>query len=65
MNDKVRSVLDSVVEQFRTGYIPDSISISMFPFPNLPSTKWSLLNRTAMLISGTMDAQGLQAVEKR
>ncbi len=60
MNDKVKSVLDSVIEQFRTGDIPEAISLSMFPFPDLPSSKWSLLNRTAMFISGTMDARGFK-----
>ena len=60
MNDKVKSVLDGVVEQFRTGNIPDAITLSMFPFPDLPSSNWSLLNRTAMFISGTMDARGFR-----
>ena len=60
MNDKVKLVLDTVVEKFKTGDIPEAITISMFPFPDLPSTKWSLLNRTAMFISGTMDARGFR-----
>jgi hypothetical protein len=60
MNDKVKSVLDTVVEKFKTGDIPEAITISMFPFPDLPSTKWSLLNRTAMFLSGTMDARGFK-----
>ncbi len=60
MNDKVKSVLDGVIEQFRTGDIPEAITISMFPVPDLPSSKWSLLNRTAMFISGTMDARGFR-----
>jgi hypothetical protein len=60
MNDKVKSVLDAVVEKFKTGEIPEAITISMFPCPDLPSTKWSLLNRTAMFISGTMDARGFR-----
>lgn len=60
MNNSVKAVLDSVVEQFRTGDIPEAITISMFPFPDLPSSNWSLLNRTAMFISGTMDARGFR-----
>jgi hypothetical protein len=63
MNDKVKSVLDGIVEQFKTGDIPDAITISMFPFPDLPSSNWSLLNRTAMFISGTMDARGFRQWE--
>lgn len=58
MNDKVKSILDGIVEQFRTGDIPEAITLGMFPVPDLPSSKWSLLNRTAMFISGTMDARG-------
>ena len=30
----------------------------MFPIPNIPASKWSLLNRTLMFISGTSDARG-------
>ncbi len=58
MNDKVKSVLDGIVDQFKTGNIPAAISTNMFPIPNLPSSNWSLLNRTTMFISGTMDARG-------
>jgi len=60
MNDKVKSVLDGIVEQFRTGNIPEAITLSMFPVPNVPSSSWSLLNRTAIFISGTMDARGFK-----
>ena len=58
MNDKVKLVLDGIVEQFKTGNIPEAITLSMFPVPDLPSSNWSLLNRTAMFVSGTMDARG-------
>ena len=64
MNDKVKSVLDAVLEKFKTGDIPEAITISMFPFPNLPSSNWSMLNRTAMFISGTMDARGFRQWQK-
>ena len=58
MNEKVKSVLNSVLERFETGDIPEAIAYSMFPFPDVPSAKWSLLNRTLMFLSGTMDARG-------
>jgi len=58
MNDKVKSVLDGIVEQFKTGDIPEAMTHSMFPIPDLPSSSWSLLNRTAMFVSGTIDARG-------
>ena len=58
MNEKVKSVLNSVLERFETGDIPEAIAYSMFPFPEVPSARWSLLNRTLMFLSGTMDARG-------
>ena len=58
MNDKVKLVLDGIVEQFKAGDIPEAITRSMFPIPDLPSSSWSLLNRTAMFVSGTVDARG-------
>ncbi len=58
MNEKVKSVLNNILERFQTGDIPEAIAYSMFPFPDVPSAKWSLLNRTLMFLSGTMDARG-------
>ena len=58
MNDRVKTVLDSILERFQTGDIPEAIAYSMFPFPDVPSSKWSLLNRTLMFMSGSMDARG-------
>jgi len=58
MNPKVKSVLNSILEKFQAGDIPEAIAYSMFPFPDVPSAKWSLLNRTLMFLSGTMDARG-------
>ena len=60
MNDRVKSVLNSIVERFQSGDIPEAIAYSMFPFPDVPSAKWSLLNRTLMFLSGTMDARGIR-----
>lgn len=60
MNEKVKFVLNQILEKFQSGDIPEAIAYSMFPFPNLPSTKWSLTNRTLMFLSGTMDARGYQ-----
>jgi len=58
MNDRVKNVLDSILERFQTGDIPEAIAYSMFPFPEVPSARWSLLNRTLQFLSGTMDARG-------
>jgi len=64
MNEKVKSVLNSILEKFQTGDIPEAIAYSMFPFPSVPSAKWSLLNRTLMFLSGTMDARGIRQWNK-
>lgn len=58
MNKRVKSVLNSIVERFQSGDIPEAIAYAMFPFPEVPSANWSLLNRTLMFLSGTMDARG-------
>ena len=64
MNDRVKSVLNSIVERFQSGDIPEAIAYSMFPFPDVPSANWSLLNRTLMFLSGTMDARGIRQFNK-
>src|SRR5512147_2210328 len=60
MNEKVKQAIESIVQRFKEGDIPKAIAYSMFPIPNTPSSKWSLLNRTLMFISGTGDARGLR-----
>jgi hypothetical protein len=64
MNNKVRQVLDAVVKRFETGAIPEAIALSLFPLPNIPAEKWSLLNRTLMFLVGTADARGYQQWKK-
>jgi len=58
MNEKVKQTLESIVEQFKEGNIPEAIAYTVFPIPNIPASKWSLLNRTLMFIAGTRDARG-------
>ncbi len=58
MNEKVRQTLESIVERFKTGDIPEAIAYSIFPIPNIPASRWSLLNRTIMFFAGTSDARG-------
>jgi hypothetical protein len=43
MNEKVRQALQSIVQRFENGDIPEVIAYSTFPIPNIPATKWSLL----------------------
>lgn len=60
MNNKVKQVLDSILERFKSGDIPDAVAMSMFPIPDIPSTHWSILNRTLMFLAGTQDARGFR-----
>ena len=58
MNDKVKQVLNVILDKFKSGDIPEAVAISMYPIPDIPSAKWSLMNRTLMFLSGTMDGRG-------
>ena len=58
MNQKVKQALEGIVQRFKEGDIPEAIAYSIFPIPNIPASRWSLLNRTLMFISGTSDARG-------
>ena len=60
MNAKVKQALESIVQRFKEGDVPEAIAYSMFPIPNIPATKWSLLNRTLMFLTGTSDARGFR-----
>lgn len=58
MRPNIKQVLDSIIEKFKAGDIPEAVAYSMFPIPDIPSSKWSILNRTIMFLSGTHDARG-------
>lgn len=60
MTDKVQSALRSIIEKFESGNIPEAIAFSILPMANVPSAKWSFLNRTIMFFSGTQDARGFR-----
>ena len=60
MTKKVREVLENVLEKFKTGDIPQALALARFPIINVPSSKWSYLNRTLMFLSGTSDARGFK-----
>lgn len=59
MNGKVKEVLQAILDRFNSGDIPNAVAYSMFPIANIPSSQWSILNRTLMFLSGTQDARGL------
>lgn len=58
MNDKVKAVLNSILDCFKSGEVPEAIAKAMFPAVDTPSSNWSLLNRTIVFLSGTADARG-------
>jgi hypothetical protein len=58
MNYKVKQTLNTILERFKTGDIPEAVAFSMFPKQDIPSAHWSLLNRTVMFLAGTYDARG-------
>jgi hypothetical protein len=60
MAQNVRETLNSILEAFETGNIPEAIAFSMFPIPDLPSSNWSVLNRINIFLSGTADARGFR-----
>jgi len=60
MNTKVKEVLTTIVEKFKSGDIPEAVAYSMFPISNIPSAKWSIINRIVMFLSGTHDARGIR-----
>jgi hypothetical protein len=65
MNEKVKSVLNSILDQFKSGHIPASVAFSKYPTPkNIPLHAWSFLNRTICFFSGTMDARGFRQWQK-
>jgi hypothetical protein len=60
MNEKLKLALESVLQRFESGDIPEAIAYSTFPVYDIPSARWSLLNRLLMFIAGTRDARGIK-----
>lgn len=60
MQDRVRQTLSVIAEKFKSGDIPEAVAMASFPAANVPSGKWSFLNRTLMFLSGTGDARGFR-----
>ena len=54
----IHEAVRSVIASFTCGDIPEAIAYSMFPISDIPSSKWSLLNRTIIFLAGTQDAPG-------
>jgi len=41
MNNKVKQVLNVILDKFKSGDIPEAVAYSVFPIPDIPSSKWS------------------------
>lgn len=59
-NLKVSETLRKIVELFKTGNVPQAISIATFPPFDVPSNAWSLANKIIMAMHGTSDARGFK-----
>jgi len=64
MNDRVKNVLNTIVEKFKSGEIPEAVAMASYPIPDIPSAKWSFTNRTLMFLAGTGDARGFRQWKK-
>ena len=60
MAASIHDTVCGIIASFERGDIPVAVAYSMFPIPNIPSSKWSLLNRTLMFLAGTQDARGFR-----
>jgi hypothetical protein len=60
MTRTIRETLKTILDAFESGNIPEAIAHSMFPIPDLPSSRWSFLNRVTIALSGTNDARGFR-----
>jgi hypothetical protein len=60
MNNRIKSVLNNIVGVFKSGEIPDAVAIACYPAIDVPSSKWSLINRTLMILADTYDARGFR-----
>lgn len=60
MDEKVKNVLDKLLESFESGSVPEALSIAVLPRLNVPCSKWSLCNRLILFFSGSSDARGFR-----
>lgn len=60
MNEKVKEVLTGIIDRFKLGDIPQAIAYTVYPQPDIPCAKWSLLNRLLVFFAGTRDARGFR-----
>ncbi len=64
MSNRIQEVLNGILERFEGGDIPEAIAIATFAVADIPSAKWSFLNRFIMYMAGTEDARGFRQWQK-
>ena len=64
MNNKVKAVLDTILDQFQNGNIPELVALSTYPVSILPMNNWSLLNQLLCYITGLTDFRGYKQWEE-
>lgn len=60
MNHKVKAVLETILARFKSGDIPQAIAYAAFPGFDIPSVKWSFMNKVLMYAADTTDARGFR-----
>ncbi|MHC4797674.1 MAG: zincin-like metallopeptidase domain-containing protein [Planctomycetota bacterium] len=60
LSQKAKVQLESLLELFRSGNVPDAVAIAVIPPLDIPSAKWSLTNRILTLLADTADARGIR-----
>ena len=60
MTKTIKTALKKILNCFEAGNLPKAITYSVFPAANIPSSKWSLINRILMFLSDTQDARGFR-----
>lgn len=59
-SEKANEIINRFIELVKSGRMPKAIAEVTFPEIKCPSNKWSLNNRLAMMLQGTMDARGFR-----
>ncbi len=57
MSDKITKTLDTILQMFESGDIPQAVSRTMFPVMDVPTSNWSLANRILAMRSDTSDGR--------
>jgi len=60
MSNRIKHVLDEIIDKFENGDIPKAVAITTFPMEDKPSSRWSFLNRLIMILQETTDARGFR-----